>query len=437
MKHYAAAVRSAELTPRLGHVRQYSGLILESHGPDASLGELCEVYPPGRIHPVLAETMGFRDGNVLLVPHGDLQGIRPGSEVVATGRSLHIAVGQKLLGRIIDAHGVPLDDRPQISAEHFRPLLAAPGNPVHRGRIKTLFETGIKAIDVLTPVGVGQRLGIFAGSGVGKSQLLGMLAQNSTADVNVVALIGERGREIREFVEENLGAAAERSVVVVAPAERSALERSHAAYTATTIAEYFRDKGLSVALLFDSLTRFAMARREIGLAMGEPPTARGYTPSVFGVMPQLVERAGPGDGGHGAITAFYTVLVEGDDLNDPIADSARSILDGHIVLSRDIANRGRYPAVDILKSLSRLSSQLASANELAVAREVTKIEADYIESKDLVELGAYKAGSNTRLDYVFRVRPRLEQFFSQPVKARMPRIEAIAQLRNLLAEKTL
>jgi flagellum-specific ATP synthase len=379
--------------------------------------------------------MGFRGGNVLLMPHGDLQGIRPGSEVVATGRSLHIGVSSKLLGRIIDARGTPLDDRPPILAEHFRPLLAAPGNPVRRGRIGSLFETGIKAVDVLTPVGVGQRLGIFAGSGVGKSLLLGMLAQNSTADVNVIALIGERGREIREFVEENLAGAAERSVVVVAPAERSALERSHAAYTATTIAEYFRDAGLSVALMFDSLTRFAMARREIGLAMGEPPTSRGYTPSVFGVLPQLVERAGPGQGGYGSITAFYTVLVEGDDLNDPVADSARSILDGHLILSREIANRGRYPALDILKSLSRLSSQLASKEELALAREVRAIEAEYMESKDLVELGAYKAGSNARLDYVFRTRPRLEAFFTQLANVHMRRSQAFIQLKALLTEK--
>jgi len=436
MKPYAAAIRAAELIARLGHVQQYTGLVLESHGPDAALGELCEVYPPGRIRPVMAETMGFRDGKVLLMPHSDLQGIRPGSEVVATGRTLHVGVGPGLLGRIIDAHGLPLDDRPAVTPEQHRSLFAAATNPVQRGRIKTLFETGIKCIDVLTPVGVGQRLGIFAGSGVGKSVLLGMLAQNSKADVNVIALIGERGREVREFVEENLGAALERSIVVVSSAERSALERIHAAFTATAVAEYFRDAGRSVALMFDSLTRFAMARREIGLAMGEPPTSRGYTPSVFGLLPQLVERAGPGHAGRGSITAFYTVLVEGDDLNDPVADSARSILDGHLVLSRDVANRGRYPALDILKSLSRLSTHLASPHDLEMAREVSAVEAEYAESKDLVALGAYKPGTNPRLDYVFRVRPKLEQFLSQSPTSVAARNDALAQLKAILEEKS-
>ncbi len=431
---YVSAVRTRELVPRLGKVREYAGSVLVSTGPDVALGELCEVYAPGHLQPVLAETAGFRDGNVLLVPYGDLHGIRPGSEVVATGRVAKLPVSKQLLGRVIDPFGVPMDGRPAPEAEQLRPLYAPPLNPVRRARIAKIFETKVRAVDTFLTIGQGQRIGIFAGSGIGKSSLLGMIARSSGADVNVVALIGERGREVREFIEFHLGNALSKSVIVVATAEQSALMRSHAAFAATAIAEYFRDQGLAVALFVDSLTRFAMARREVGLAVGEPPTSRGYTPSVFGALPRLLERAGPGEEGEGKITGFYTVLVEGDDLNEPIADNTRAILDGHIVLSREIANQGRYPPIDILKSLSRLLPHLASAEDLKVVSDAVRNLALYEESKDLVELGGYKSGANKALDIALRVTPMIRDFLTQSMTETTPRLRAMESLKRMLQE---
>lgn len=431
---FVSAIRAGELRPRLGRVRHYVGSVLESSGPDAALGELCEVYPPGRARPVIAETVGFRDGNVLMIPHGDLQGIRPGSEVVATGKVARVPVGRALLGRVIDATGAALDDRPPPAVEEYRPLYAEPANPVKRERIRHIFETKVRAIDTLLTVGIGQRVGIFAGSGVGKSTLLGMVTQSSNADVNVIALIGERGREVREFLEIQLGGALSRSVVVVATAEQSPLMRSQAAFAATAIAEYFRDQGLNVALLLDSLTRFAMARREIGLAVGEPPTSRGYTPSVFGLLPKLLERAGPGELGKGSITGFYTVLVEGDDMNEPVADHCRAILDGHFVLSREIANRGRFPPLDPLKSVSRLIGHLTKPDEQRLVAEVIGILATYADARDLVDLGSYKPGSNKAIDTALRLQPELEKFLAQRADDATPRATSMASLRRILQE---
>jgi flagellum-specific ATP synthase len=432
---YISAIRTGELIPRLGKVREYAGSVLVSSGPDVALGELCEIYAPGHLQPVLAETAGFRDGNVLLMPYGDLHGVRPGSEVVATGRVAKLPVGRQLLGRIVDPFGLPMDGRPMPGPEATRPLYAPPLNPVRRARISKIFETKVRAIDTFLTIGQGQRIGIFAGSGVGKSSLLGMIARSSKADVNVVALIGERGREVREFIEFHLGDALAKSVIVVATAEQSALLRSHAAFAATAIAEYFRDQGLTVALFVDSLTRFAMARREVGLAVGEPPTSRGYTPSVFGALPRLLERAGPGEAGKGLITGFYTVLVEGDDLNEPIADNTRAILDGHIVLSREIANQGRYPSIDILKSLSRLLPHLTAAEDLRLIAGAVKTLALYEESKDLVELGGYKAGANKALDTALHVAPLINNFLTQSLTEGVGRESAMESLRRIVREQ--
>lgn len=432
---YLSAVRTAELVPRLGKVRKFIGTVVESSGPDASLGELCNIYVPGRSTPIAAEVVGFRDDVVFLMPFADLHGIRPGSEIVATGRVARVPVGQALLGRIVDSLGAPLDNLPPIKPERFRSLYAEPGNPIQRQRISRIFETRIRAIDTLLTIGVGQRLGIFAGSGVGKSSLLGMIAQNSQADINVIALIGERGREVRDFVEIHLGDALKRSVVVVATAEQSALLRSHAAFTATAIAEHFRDQGLSVALMLDSLTRFAMARREIGLSVGEPPTARGYTPSVFAILPKLLERSGPGTANAGSITALYTVLVEGDDLNEPVADHVRAIVDGHLVLSREIANRGRYPSLDILQSISRLFSQLATRDERKQVEALFELISTYEESRDLIGLGAYKAGANKQLDRAVKLMPKIEAFLKQALDEATSRQDAYAALQRILKDE--
>ena len=357
LRRYAAAVRGAEFTRRSGLVSQFFGLVVESIGPDAFLGEVCEIYSRSTATPIAAEVVGLKDGKVLLMPYGELRGIGLGCEVLATGRAVEIAIGEGLLGRVIDAFGRPLDGRPLPPLPAQCRLTHEPRNPLARSRIRRVLETGVTSIDGLLTIGRGQRVGIFSGSGVGKSTLLGMIARNMKADINVIALIGERGREVLEFIEQSLGPAGlKRSVVVVATSDQPALVRSRAAYAATAIAEYFRDRHNDVLLIMDSITRFAMAQREIGLAVGEPPTARGYTPSVFAALPKLLERCGTTDHA-GSITALYSVLVEGDDINDPIADCVRAILDGHIVLSRDLANHGHYPAIDVLASSSRLMPQ--------------------------------------------------------------------------------
>ncbi|WP_374351384.1 FliI/YscN family ATPase, partial [Chitinimonas sp.] len=349
---YLDSLRSAPLTRPVGRVRQLAGLGIESAGPNVLVGEICEIVPRDGGQGLRAEVVGLRDGRVTLMPYGELHGIGIGSAVHSTGQMPRIGVGEALLGRVIDAFGDPLDSLPPPITREFRPLKAAPLNPLSRPRVEQILETGVRSIDSLLTLGQGQRVGIFAGSGVGKSTLLGMMARHARAEVNVIALIGERGREVREFIDKHLGEEGLRhAVVVVATSDQPALARARAAYAATAIAEYFRDAGKQVLLTMDSVTRFAMARREIGLAVGEPPTARGYTPSVFAELPELCERCGTAASG-GAITALYTVLVEGDDFNEPISDMLRATLDGHIVLTRRLAQQGHSPAIDVLHSAS-------------------------------------------------------------------------------------
>ncbi|HLJ53634.1 MAG TPA: flagellar protein export ATPase FliI [Chthonomonadaceae bacterium] len=389
-----------------GKVAQVIGLVIESIGPNAMLGEICDIYydranryDPAR-PPIKAEVVGFRDNRVLLMPLGVMEGIKPGSDVVATRQTQQVAVGDALLGRMLDGLGRPMDGGPPLSPGRTRPLNAAPPNAVTRPRIRETLQTGVRALDGCLTLGKGQRLGIFAGSGVGKSTLMGMIARNTDADVNVIALVGERGREVRDFVEESLGPeGVQRSIVVVATSDQPALVRIKAAFVATAIAEHFRDEGADVMLMMDSVTRLALAQREVGLAIGEPPATRGYTPSVFGILPRLLERAGTSGTGSGSITGLYTVLVEGDDMNEPVADAVRGILDGHVVLSRSLAHQGHYPAVDVLQSISRVMPQIVCPEQRASAEAMREVLATYRDAEDLINIGAYVDGTNPRIDH--------------------------------------
>jgi flagellum-specific ATP synthase len=430
MQAYLHAVKTAELARRVGKVVAVSGHSIEAIGPDAVVGELCELSSAGG--PLLAEVVGLRTGRVLLMPYGDTRGIGAGSDVVVSGRAPGIGVGPALLGRVIDPFGQALDGKPSPAGLAVRDLYAPPINPLSRPPIATLLETGVRAIDALLPLGQGQRVGIFAGSGVGKSTLLGMLARRVRTDVNVIALIGERGREVREFVESQLGEEGlRRSVVLVATSDQPALVRLRAAHAATAIAEYFRDQGSQVLLMMDSITRFAMARREVGLAAGEPPTARGYTPSVFTDIPALCERCGATASG-GAISALYTVLVEGDDFNEPISDIVRATLDGHIMLSRELAHEGHFPAIDVLQSASRLVSQLASREQRGTMAEAVELLATYERNRQMLDMGAYRAGSNPGIDRAVAGFPALRAFLRQAVEEVAGRDQAIAQLAQLV-----
>jgi flagellum-specific ATP synthase len=435
MNRYLAAIRSADFVRRTGSVTQFFGLVVESIGPDVFVGELCEIYSRTQGSPIPAEVIGLKDGRVLLMPYEELRGISLGSEVIATGKAVYVPVGDALLGRVVDAFGMPLDSHGLLHTDRHYPIYPEPINPLMRTRICEVLETGVRAIDGLLTLGRGQRIGIFAGSGVGKSTLLGMIARNMNADVNVIALVGERGREVRDFIEDILGPEGlKRSVVVVATSDQPALVRRRAALTATAIAEFFRDQGRDVVLTMDSVTRFAMAQREIGLSIGEPPTSRGYTPSVFAMLPRLMERGGTSNSG-GSITAFYTVLVEGDDMSEPVADSVRAILDGHIVLARNVANRGHYPAIDILSSVSRLMTDLASEDELVVVKRAIRALSVYQSSKDLIDVGAYRAGANPELDAAIRIMPELEMFLAQKPRDTVTRADAIRQLAALLNKR--
>ena len=429
MQDYLDAVQRTELTRRTGRVLLISGQSIEALGPDATIGEVCRVQPEGGAPGLLAEVVGVKPGRVVLMPYGDTRGIGAGSRIVATGQPPGMGVGSGLLGRVIDAFGAPLDGGPAPATAETRSLFSAPINPLTRPRIHQVLETGVRAIDTLLPLGQGQRVGIFAGSGVGKSTLLGMLARDVRADVNVIALIGERGREVREFVEKSLGAEGlKRSVVIVATSDQPALVRTRAAHAATAVAEYFRDQGQQVLLMMDSITRFAMARREIGLAAGEPPTARGYTPSVFAEIPALCERCGTTDSG-GAITALYTVLVEGDDFNEPISDIVRATLDGHIMLSRELAHEGHFPAIDVLQSSSRLASDLAGADERQLMAAAVELLATYERNRQMVDMGAYRAGSNPAIDRAIEVAPALREVLRQSVLESTGRQNALQRLR--------
>lgn len=413
-----------------GRVSELIGLVVESRGPEAGVGERCEIHTQGHRTgaPVLqAEVVGFREGRTLLMPLGDAGGIAPGQTVVAGGGALQVDVGPELLGRVLDGLGRPIDGGPPPAAVARRPVDGPPPDPLSRPPIDTALTLGVRAIDTLMPCGRGQRMGIFAGSGVGKSTTLGMMARGTAADVNVIALVGERGREVREFIEHDLGPEGlARSVLVIATSDQPALVRIKAAFVATAIAEHFRDAGNDVLLMMDSVTRLATAQREVGLAIGEPPATRGYTPSVFAMLPRLLERAGTA--ATGSITALYTVLVEGDDMNEPVADAVRSILDGHIVLSRDLAHRHHYPAIDVLASVSRVAPKLLAPGYLEAGGRLRGMMAAYRRAEDLIAIGAYVPGTDPKVDEARAKMDAIEDFLRQPVAAPYSRDEALARL---------
>ena len=426
-------VRHAPALRRLGRVTAVAGLIIESEGPNVGLGELCLLHSERDDFEVLAEVVGFRGERVLLMPLGDTGGLHAGCAVAACDRPPMPVPGPALLGRVFDALGRPFDEGGPVPLHRVSGGAAKPPHPLRRQRIRDVFPTGVRALDVFTPFGRGQRLGLFAGSGVGKSTLLGMIARSAPADVVVIALVGERGREVREFLEKDLGPEGlARSVVVVATSDTPAPLRLRAATTATSIAEGYRDAGKNVLLLMDSVTRFAMAQREIGLAIGEPPATRGYTPSVFALLPRLLERAGAGESG--AITALYTVLVEGDDMNEPVADTVRGILDGHIVLSRALAHGNHDPAIDVLESVSRLTRDICAADEVALAARAREHLALFKKNEDLITVGAYQAGASAELDRAVGLNPGLRAFLRQPVQEATPRADSYRRLRELLGK---
>ncbi|HET9074881.1 MAG TPA: FliI/YscN family ATPase [Solirubrobacteraceae bacterium] len=430
-----AGILASDLAQRRGLVTDLIGLILEVSGLAAEVGELCLVGDPSpraRRVPIPCEVVGFRAGRTLLMPLGELSGIGPGTPVTPTGAPFRVGVGPELLGRVVDGLGTPLDGRGPLGTRMRVRTDAAPPDAFTRPRIERRVGLGVRALDTLVPCGIGQRLGIFAGSGVGKSSLMGMIARSTSAQVNVIALVGERGREVREFIERDLGDALKHSVVVVATSDQPALVRIRAAFTATAIAEYFRDQGHEVMLMMDSVTRFAMAQRELGLAIGEPPATRGYTPSVFALLPRLLERAGTSP--RGSITGLYTVLVDGDDMNEPIADAVRSILDGHIVLSRDLAHAGHYPAIDVLASVSRLVSEILEPGTRAAGDGLRAALAAYRDKQDLISIGAYVRGTDPLADAAVALMPAINAFLRQRVDEPAGLEEADERLLALASE---
>ena len=425
------SVSTDDLFKVRGKVVNVVGLTIESAGPSAKLGDICMIYPSAAnagSNPALAEVVGFRNGRNLLMPYEDVEGIGPGSSVENTGAPLKVRVDESLLSHTLDGLGRPNEEM-VLSGEEYS-VEAKPPDPMSRKIISEVLPLGVKAVDGLITVGKGQRIGIFAGSGVGKSTLMGMFARNTKADINVIALIGERGREVREFIERDLGPEGmKRSVVVVATSDKPALERKKAAQTATAIAEYFRDQGKDVLLMMDSMTRFSMAQREIGLASGEPPVSRGYPPSVYSEMPKLLERAGCSD--KGSITGLYTVLVDGDDFNEPITDTARSILDGHIMLDRKLAHKNHYPAIDVLQSISRCMSQIATREHKSYAGRLKNVMATYAEAEDLINIGAYKAGSNPDIDYAVSRIGAVNEFLMQDVSDKFTFEQTVSMLKEI------
>lgn len=413
-----------------GTVSQIIGLIVESNGPSASIGDICYIRSrDGKRH--VAEVVGFKKDKTLLMPLKELYGIAPGNQVSTFREPFSVGVGNELKGRVLDGLGNPIDGGPKLKLRQKRSVYSKPPNPLTRQTIKESLQLGIRSIDGLLTCGKGQRTGIFAGSGVGKSVLLGMIARNTRADVNVIALIGERGREVREFIESDLGTEGlKRSVVVVATSDQAALSRVKGALVATTIAEYFRDQGLDVLLMMDSVTRYAMAMREIGLAIGEPPTTKGYTPSVFASLPKLLERAGTSD--NGTITGLYAVLVEASDMDEPIADAARSILDGHIVLSRKLASRSHYPAVAVLDSISRVMNKVITPEQYKTARRIQETMATYAEAEDLINIGAYSPGSNPKVDFAIKKIDAINQFLRQAIEEKSSFEETVQMMNRLI-----
>jgi flagellum-specific ATP synthase len=417
-----------------GRLTRMVGLTLEAAGCQAALGDRCEIVSSDN-NTIEAEVVGFASDRLFLMPTGDVHGLKPNARVVPRPNAGTVRVGPKLLGRVIDGAGEPLDGKGPIETDASVRLTGVPINPLMRTPVTQPLDVGVRAINGLLTIGRGQRIGLFAGSGVGKSVLLGMMARYTAADVIVVGLIGERGREVKDFVDHILGAEGiSRSVVIVSPADYPPLMRLHGAWLATAIAEYFRDQGKNVLLIMDSLTRFAQAQREIALAIGEPPATKGYPPSVFARLPQLVERAGNGIGGEGSITAFYTVLAEGDDQNDPIVDAARAILDGHIVLARRIADAGRYPAIDVESSVSRCMHDIVPEAQLDLARQLRQFTSAYEQNRDLISMGAYQRGSDPRIDAAIARWPQIEAFVKQGMRERVTLQTSIAQLSNVMAD---
>ena len=420
----------------VGRVTNVVGLVIEAHGPVSCLGTVCDIYTTRQNSTIAAEVSGFKDNSVLLMPLEEIHGIAPGCKVVARQQRAVLPVGPGLLGRVIDGLGNPIDGKGPVATECEYPIYATVLNPLQRQRIRQPLDLGIRAINGLLTVGCGQRVGVFAGSGVGKSVLLGMIARKTKADVNVIALIGERGREVNEFIDKELGAEGlSRSVIVVATSDRLPLIRMRGAFIATAIAEYFRDQGRHVNLMMDSVTRFAMAQREIGLALGEPPTTKGYTPSVFTILPKLLERAGT-SANHGTITGLYTVLVEGDDTNEPIADAVRSILDGHINLSRELAVQNHYPAIDVLGSISRVMVDVIDNDHKNNANRLKEILATYRKAEDLINIGAYVSGSNSKIDHAIETIDRINRYLRQDIDETVFFEDSIAQLDALFDSGT-
>lgn len=414
-----------------GRVSQVIGMVVESNGPGIPVGSICDIEVFKGRDRVLAEVVGFREGRVLLMPLGEMRGIEPGSAIRLVGGQAKVPVAESLLGRIIDGLGNPMDGKGPLDAKELYPLYAEPLNPMERERIRQPVDVGVRAINGLLTLGKGQRIGILAGSGVGKSTLLGMIAKHTAADISVIALVGERGRELKDFIERDLGPEGlARSVVVVATSDQPPLVRMRGAYLATAISEFFRDRGRDVILMMDSVTRFAMSSREVGLAIGEPPTSRGYTPSVFGQLPKLLERAGTCRG-KGSITGIYTVLVEGDDMNEPIADAVRSIVDGHIILSRDLAGRGHYPAIEVMNSVSRCMVDIVNQEQVRAGHRFMEIMSVYRRSEDLINIGAYVKGSNPKIDNAIDMIDHLNAYLRQNVEEKVPFSESARQLQEI------
>jgi len=431
LQKYSKYLAKFDTLERAGRITRIVGLAVEATGPSSKIGDICEMYTLDGERSMRAEIVGFRDGQTLLMPFGSLEGIGLGSYVVYTGKSLRVPVGDALVGRILDALGNPFDDLPEPKIDAWYPADNSPPNPLTRERIKEVLPLGVKAIDSMLTVGRGQRLGIFAGSGVGKSTLLGMMARYAVADVNVIVLVGERGREVRDFIEKDLGEEGLRkSVLVIATSDQPALLRLKCAMTGTAVAEYFRDQGKKVLLLMDSLTRFAMAQREIGMAAGEPPVSRGFPPSVFAILPKLLERSGMSE--KGSITGLYTVLVEGDDMNEPISDTVRGILDGHIVLSRAIANSNHYPPIDVLGSVSRVMPDIVSKEHLEEFGTVKNMIAVYREAEDLINIGAYREGANPEIDRSVKLHNPIQSFLKQNMLEHYSFEETLEMLKGVV-----
>ncbi len=429
---YRSFIADTRLVKKSGKVKRIVGMILEGDGPPCAVGATCIIFPLSGRDPVKAQVVGFQDNKTLLMPLGDIFGIEPGSKIEAEEDSPSFSVTPTLIGRVIDGTGAPIDGKGHIPLGIQYPLMGIPINPLERNRINEPLNMGVRAINGLLTCAKGQRIGIMAGTGVGKSVLMGMIARNTSADLNVIALIGERGREVREFIDENLGPEGlKKSIVVVATSDQPPPVRLRGAYIATTIAEYFRDQGKDVVLMMDSVTRFAMAQREIGLSAGEPPTTRGYTPSVFSLLPRLLERAGTTQAS-GSITGLYTVLVEGDDLSEPVADSIRAILDGHIVLSRALASHNHYPAIDVLSSVSRLMIDVASKDHYQDTMKFKDILATYKEAEDLINIGAYAKGSNPKIDNAMEKIEAMNTFLRQGIMETSSLEESIGGLKQIV-----